>query len=132
MRKQIELGLFLKRIGPGGCSYNGELKAEFHRLAMAALAELEQLLGFKSSNRRWNAGGIAVSGDACLMGMWSENCGVYISINNDISLPCGDFMYRSITHLRDFSGGGNRWASFGELGTQGLVEKILNLKGDDL
>ena len=106
--------------------------AEFHRLAMAALDELEQLLGFKSSKRRWNAGGIAVSGDAYLMGMWTGNRGVYISINNDISLPCGDFMFRSIAHLRDFSGGGNRWARFDELGTQGLVEKILQLKGSAL
>lgn len=129
MKKQLALKAFLAQVGPGGCSYHEENKAKFHRLAMAAMRELAGQLGFGGeSSVRWNAGGIAGSGDVMLMGMWTAGNGVYISLNNDMTACYGDFMFRSIKHMKDYTGGFNCWAKFAELGTEAFIEKLKRLK----
>ena len=130
MKKQLELAVFLKQIGAGACSYNEDYKDRFHKLAMAALGELERSLGFRTSERHFNSGGVAVSGDAVLRGMWEEGKGAYVHINNDMSAPYGDFYFRAIVGMNDFCGKANYWAKFDELGTQKLVDRILKVKED--
>ena len=129
MKKQLALKMFLSQVGPGGCDYHEENKAKFHRLAMAAMRELEGQLGFSGeSSVHWNAGGIAVSGDVMLMGMWATGNGVYISLNNGALAYCGDFMFRSIKHMKDYTGGSNCWAKFAELGTEEFVNRLKRLR----
>lgn len=84
---------------------NGD-KKEFLNTGKVFLRALARDLGFLDSEVSANPGGIAVSGDCTLMGMWAHN-GLYIQL----SQPCFDqervLLYRTIRHSRDYTGGVN-------------------------
>jgi len=94
-------------------SYNEDFKRRFCSIGLKAMDELARLLELREYEMDFNPGGIAVSGDLILMGMWFEGNGVYISMNKDVpGRPWGDVLYRSIKHMRDYTGGSNNYFKF--------------------
>ena len=87
--------------GPNGA------KKQFHTESAAFLRVLGKDLGFKEFNVTNNHGGIAVSGEITLMGMWSEGNGLYLQIFKPVT-QWKKFMYRSISHMKDYIGGTNQ------------------------
>ena len=115
----------------GKClQYNEEGKVEFKRIGIKAMKELAVALELKEYNVSFNPGGIAVSGDLLLMGMWNENLGVYISMNKDfLNAPWGQVLYRTIKHMKDYTGGSNNWLKFESLARpEELKNTIMRLK----
>lgn len=90
------------------CRYNAEAKAGYKKLGLPAMKELGGLLYFRECEADFNPGGIAVSGDLHLRGMWNDGNGAYIWINPDFGLR---FLYREITHMKDYTGGPNNWGN---------------------
>ena len=88
--------------GPNGA------KKEFHSKSAAFLRTLGNNLGFREFKVTNNHGGIAVSGEITLMGMWGENNGLYFQINQPIR-PFDSFLYRTIKYMKDYTGGHNQW-----------------------
>jgi hypothetical protein len=94
-------------------SYNEAFKTKFRIIGKKAMRELARLLELRSFDIQFNPGGIAVSGDLRLMGMWSEGSGIYISMNKSLpNAPYGQILYRTIRHMKDFAGGPNQWMHY--------------------
>lgn len=93
--------------GERECGPNGA-KREFLVKSAAFLRALGKDLGFKECKVHVNPGGIAVSGEATLMGMWNYNNGLYFQIFQSVTHK-NDFLYRTIRHMKDYTGGQNRW-----------------------
>ena len=113
--------------------YNESFKERFREIGTKAMEELAALLGLKEHRVSFNPSGIAVSGDLMLMGMWSEDNGIYITMNKDFPRkPWGDVLYRSIRHMEDYTGGLNHYFKFELLRKPMLLkEMIIKLKKDD-
>ena len=88
--------------GPNGA------KKQFHIKSKAFLRALGKDLGFKDFKVTNNVGGIAVSGEITLMGMWTDTCGLYVQLFQSVTHH-NDFLYRYIKHMKDYSGGYNQW-----------------------
>lgn len=88
--------------GPNGA------KKQFHTKSAAFLRTLGNDLGLKEFIVNKNYGGIAVSGEITLMGMWSDGNGLYFQIDQPL-MPFNSFLYRTISHMKDFTGGHNQW-----------------------
>lgn len=86
--------------GPNGA------KKQFLNTGTAFLRALGRDLGLTDAKASSNPGGIAVSGDCTLIGMWQTN-GLYIRL----SQPCCDrervLLYRAVRHGTDYAGGRN-------------------------
>ena len=84
--------------GPNGA------KKQFLNTGTAFLRALGKDLGLTDAKASSNPGGIAVSGDCTLIGMWHTN-GLYIRL----SQPCCDrervLLYRTVRHSKDYTGG---------------------------
>lgn len=88
--------------GERECGPNGA-KRTFLNVGKIFLRALAKDLGLRDVRVMSNPGGIAVSGDCCLYGMWVES-GLFICIGQ----PCfGEdvFLYRTIRNLGDHKGG---------------------------
>ncbi len=88
--------------GPNGA------KKQFHTKSAAFLRALGRDLGFQDFKVTNNYGGIAVSGEITLMGMWSEGNGLYLQLSQS-SMGWQSFLYRQISHMKDYTGGRNQW-----------------------
>lgn len=110
--------------------YNESFKERFREIGIKAMEELARILELKEYRVSFNPGGIAVSGDLTLMGMWTEGNGVYISMNKDFpGKPYGDVLYRQIKHMADYTGGPNNYFKFELLRNPKLLRgKILALR----
>ena len=110
--------------------YNEDFKKKFRTTGMPAMEELARLLAFREHHASFNPGGIAVSGDLTLMGMWREGDGACISMNKDFpGKPFGDILFRHIRHMADFTGGPNGWFGYELLGdSEALKMTILSLR----
>lgn len=103
-------------------AYDGiEVKAKFGRLGKQAFKELAEYLGLKEYDVRYNKGGIAVSGDLTLMGMYEPEKGIYISMNKDGFGP--GVLYRTISGMKDFTGGSNNYFNESEFKTPETIKK---------
>ncbi len=91
---------------------NGAKKA-FLTKSAAFLRALGKDLRFTEMRVNTNPGGIAVSGEVSLYGMWSEGNGLYFKINQPLSMQNGSFLYRHIGHLKDYRGGPNNYLPCG-------------------
>lgn len=109
-------------------SYNQTGKAEFKRAATAALRQIAKDLNLVQSKVSFNAGGPAVSGDANLMGMWDDASGIYITISQGFTGR--DIMYRTISHMTDFTGGYNQWYSIDAASNdyESFIEQLMLLR----
>ena len=89
----------------GGPSGDKKVFLNTGKTFLRALAKDLGLVEYKVSA---NPGGIAVSGEATLIGMWG-NSGIYIQIEQ----PCYDrervLLYRTVRHIKDYTGGYNRF-----------------------
>jgi len=107
-------------------SYNETFKNRFCLIGKKAMKELANLLELRPFDIHFNPGGIAVSGDLRLMGMWSEGNGVYISINKTLpNAPYGQILYRTIKHMKDFAGGPNQWMRYETLRDPARLKKLI-------
>jgi hypothetical protein len=95
--------------GERECGPNGA-KRVFHTKSAAFLRTLGNDLGFKEFKVNNNHGGIAVSGEITLMGMWGDSNGLYLQLFQSVTKR-QEFLYRHITHIKDYSGGTNQWLS---------------------
>lgn len=84
--------------GPNGA------KKQFLNTGKTFLQALGKDLGLRDASASSNPGGIAVSGESTLIGMWQSN-GLYVQL----SQPCFDrervLLYRTVRHSKDYSGG---------------------------
>lgn len=87
-------------------------KTEFKKIGTRFLRETAKELKLAACTISYNKAGIAVSGDHSLIGMTDRGAGIYISFNADkISHEENTFfLYRTVKHIKDYSGGPNRWA----------------------
>ena len=123
-------------VGERECGPNGAKKT-FLNLGKVFLRALARDLGLRDAKVASNPGGIAVSGECALIGMWSnsgdctligmwENNGIYINL----SRFCGGkyvLLYRTVRNIRDYSGGHNNFLTpddLRELPYFGLLEKF--------
>jgi hypothetical protein len=101
------------------------VKKQFHTKSSAFLRALGKDLGFTNMNVTSNPGGIAVSGEISLMGMWSEGNGLFMQIYKSFT-HLEEFMYRSITSMRDYIGGVNQWLPYSVF-KQGDYERLIRI-----
>jgi hypothetical protein len=108
----------------GSCAYNEVKKARFHREGGALLRKVAKLLRLKPEEYeiRWNAAGIAVSGD------WTLHADdVYVQINLEIDWV----LVRTCKGRKDYTGGTNRQYPFSLLhrdGAEGLAEFVKQVR----
>jgi len=104
----------------------GKLKAQFGRLGKKAFKELAEYLGLSKFDVNFNKSGDATSGDLRLMGMFDPEKGIYISLNKDgMGL---EVLYRTITHMKDFSGGSNHYFKESDFAQPEIIkEKVESL-----
>lgn len=98
--------------GERECGPNGAKKT-YLNLGKVFLRALAKDLGLRDTKVTANPGGIAVSGDCSLIGMW-ENNGIYICL----SQFCGGkyaLLYRTARNTRDYSGGHNHFLTLDDL-----------------
>ncbi|EOS62881.1 hypothetical protein [Oscillibacter sp. 1-3] len=110
--------------GPNGA------KKTFLNLGKVFLRALSKDLGLRDATVSSNPGGIAVSGDCSLIGMWKNN-GIYVQL----SQPCCDrervLLYRTVRNIRDYSSGHNNFLTVKDLQTLSyseLLEKFSALR----
>ncbi|GHU93039.1 hypothetical protein FACS1894208_01670 [Clostridia bacterium] len=112
---------------------NGE-KKEFMDKSAAFLRTLGKDLGFTEMKVTKNPGGIAVSGDVTLMGMWNDGNGLYFNLSQSY-LHGNPQLYRVITNMRDFHGDRNRWLPMSvmlEQDYEGMLDILLTLKASEV
>jgi len=110
--------------GPNGA------KKVFHTKSAAFLRTLGNDLGLQDFKVNKNYGGIAVSGEITLMGMWAEGNGVYFQLSQHLG-GTKEFLYRHMTHMKDYSSGPNQWMDsdlFAAADYEGLLGILLELK----
>lgn len=108
---------------------NGEKKI-FHTKGRTFLSALGKDLGFCEMKVTKNYSGIAVSGEVTLMGMWGDGNGLYIQLFQDL-MDKSCILYRSICHMKDYSGSYNNYISLSELAAgeyETLITKFLKFK----
>ena len=105
--------------GPNGA------KKVFHIKSSSFLRALGNDLSFKEFKVTNNHGGIAVSGEITLMGLWSDGNGLYFQLDQPIR-PFNSFLYREIKHMTDYSGGTNQWLDC-DIFRTGDYEKLINM-----
>jgi hypothetical protein len=110
--------------GPNGA------KKQFLTKSAAFLRALGNDLAFMEYKVTTNPGGIAVSGDVTLMGIWSEGNGLYLQISRSETRR-QEFLYRAISHMKDYTGGANQWlpcTSFASGEYENLMGTLLVLR----
>lgn len=105
--------------GPNGA------KKQFHTKSAAFLRTLGRDLGFQECKVTNNYGGIAVSGEITLMGMWSEGNGLYLQLSQS-AIGWQSFLYRQISHMKDYIGGRNQWLPT-ELFASGKYAELMDI-----
>lgn len=109
-------------------SYNEENKNEFLNKSRTFLRNLGKDLGLSDMKVSINEGGIAVSGDCTLIGIWADT-GIYIWISQ---FSFGEaILYREARHMKDYAYGTNRFIrkqDLRDLSYQQLLGILLALK----
>jgi hypothetical protein len=99
---------------------NGDKKT-FLNVGKTFLRALGKDLGLRDVKVMSNAGGIAVSGDCYLYGMW-EDGGIYISVGQMFGGSV--ILYRTIRNLSDHKGGHNDYIRLPELQNMSYSELL--------
>ena len=114
--------------GERECGPNGAKKT-FLNQGKVFLRALAKDLGLHDAKITANPGGIAVSGDCSLIGMW-ENNGIYVTLSQFCS---GKYvlLFRTARNVRDYSGGHNNYLTLNDLRNlpyPALLEKLSTLR----
>lgn len=104
---------------------NGEKKT-FLNVGKTFLRALGKDLGLRDVKVVSNAGGIAVSGECTLIGMW-EDSGIYISVQQPYCMGQDLLLYRTVRHIKDYKGGYNNFVSRRELARMSYAELLNRL-----
>ena len=115
-----------KESGPNGA------KKQFHTKSAAFLRALGNELDLKEFNVSRNYGGIAVAGEITLMGFWDSGNGVYFQISQSLGSE-QRFLYRSISHMKDYTGSRNQWMDadlFMKQDYEAVVDLLLALRNE--
>ena len=104
---------------------NGDKKA-FLNTGKVFLRELAKDLGLRDVRVNANAGGIAVSGDCSLIGMWQSN-GLYIDISQPPYNRETVLLYRTVRHSKDYSGGRNLYLTRRDLEEMSYLDLLFLL-----
>jgi hypothetical protein len=110
--------------GPNGA------KKQFHTKSAAFLRALGNDLGLKEFKVTNNYGGIAVSGEITLMGMWGDGNGLYFQLFKSVTNR-REFLYRHITRMKDYAGEVNQWVPCDLFATgdyEQLISALLKLR----
>ena len=105
--------------------YNATNKAQFKKLAMSTLRKLAKtlMLNKEDYSVRFNAGGIAVSGEATL-----HHKGIYIVVSQFFGSKT--VLYRTCTSQDDFVGGVNNYANALDLLSDSFIAQIQRMIED--
>lgn len=107
MRNNSLLTKLITFIGSHTLEYNQSNKDQFKEMGLKAMRRLASALKLKEFEARFNPGGIAVSGDLYLHGMFNDKIGIYIQISQYGNKT--NFMYRTVTGMKDYTGGSNNY-----------------------
>lgn len=113
-----------KERGPNGA------KKTFLHVGKTFLRALGKDLGLHDVKVYSNAGGIAVSGECWLYGLW-DNGGICVGISQPVYGRENVILYRTIRDLRDFKGSYNRYIQLHDLKTlsyEALLSHFASLK----
>ena len=116
----------------GAYEYPGP-KRTFLNTGRAFLRALAKDLNLTDSKVSVNPAGIAVSGDCTLIGMWETN-GIYIDISEFLGAKAA-LLYRTARHMKDYTGGQNRYVRRSELvgmGYRELLNRLSALREEDI
>lgn len=115
-------------------SYNQSAKEKFKTMGLQAMKRLASALKLREFKIDFNAGGIAVSGDLHLMGMFNDNVGIYITISEGSHHNGCTFLYRTIKHMNDYSGGSNNYFRdvVSEKEVVDTIHRLCKVKPEDL
>lgn len=119
--------------GERECGPNGAKKT-FLNVGKVFLRTLAKDLGLHDASILSNAGGIAVSGECTLTGMW-ENGGIHICLYQPAFGGENVLCYRSVRHVRDFKGGYNHFITLSELekwSYSQLLDTLCALRKDEV
>ncbi len=117
--------------GDSECGPNGSKKV-FLNVGKTFLRALAKDLGLRDATVSAKPGGIAVSGECTLIGMW-ETGGIYICLYQSAGGGNDVLLYRTVRHCRDYKGGYNRFLSRRDLegGSYAhLLETLSRLRKD--
>ncbi|HSG31861.1 MAG TPA: hypothetical protein VLB82_09980, partial [Thermodesulfobacteriota bacterium] len=109
-------------------SYNQEGKDRFKEAGIKAITYLARKLKAKEYTVDFNMSGIAGSGYLTAMIMFTDEIGIYFSIQQDELFGRegeNKFLYRTITHLKDYSGGGNNYMDIKTLKNFSEVKRLV-------
>ena len=109
--------------GERECGPNGA-KRTFLNVGKVFLRALAKDLGLRDIKVSSNAGGIGVSGECSLWGMWESN-GIYICLGQIMAGHQAVLLYRTIRNTRDYKGGYNHYLSLRDL-REYPYEQVLN------
>jgi len=110
---------------------NGDKKV-FLDTGKTFLRALAKDLGLREYKVSANPGGIAVSGECTLIGMWNSG-GIYIMITQSCFAAESTVLYREVKHIKEYSGGQNRYLPRDGLKTMSysqLLDAFLTLRKD--
>ena len=111
--------------GPNGA------KKLFHTKSAAFLRALGKDLGFNEFKVATEHGGIAVSGEITLIGLWGDGSGLFFQISQGVWNGSKSFLYRSVSGMKDYNSGRNQWIPecvFRDGNYERLVDMLLELK----
>lgn len=90
--------------------YREDNKEMFAKEGVSIMKSLAKYLKAKSFDVHYNKGGIAVSGEVYASMMFTDEIGVYFTIQQDsFGGKKYNILYRTIKSLKDYSGGGNNY-----------------------
>lgn len=116
---------FLSKYGAiDGYKEGGKVKSTFGKLGKQAFKELAEFLGLKEYQVKFNKAGDAVSGEVQLYGMYTDDSGIYIHYNRDF-FPA-QVLYRTISSLKDFSGGSNHYFNDDHFGDPYKIKETID------
>lgn len=105
-----------------GVGYDDQAKQAFGAIATKFLKKVADGLGLKEKSIQWNKGGIAVSGEVSLYGMFDDKHGVYVMLSTPSF--CNGILIRSITSMQDHTGGENQWLDADDCSPADVAEFI--------
>ena len=90
--------------------YHSDNKEMFGKEGVSIMKSLAKYLKAKSFDVSYNKSGIACSGEVYASMMFTDEIGVYFTIQQDsFGGKKYNILYRTIKHLKDYSGGGNNY-----------------------
>ncbi len=107
-----------------------DLKKKHGRMGKTALKQIAKDLNLKEFKVNYNPSGIIDAGYVSLIGMSDETRGVYISISSSGVFNGKNILYRSVKHIKDYTGGPNRYLSEEEMlndysGSLQMIERCI-------